>query len=328
MAIEWDRIGQPEFDRRVEALLYRKFDGPNGRVTAVNGRGGIDVEVATARGLRIFQLKYYPDGFPGSVRGRRTSIKNSFKTAMQHQPFEWTLVAPATLSPSERRFIDRLAEGYQVVVRVMDRPALDNGFADFPNLEATFTRDHLREAARDFNQEQALLYDADDLIERVRRLGERADTVDQDWTWDFERRGDEVTRTLRALHPQAAERSPITIHMASRPDRMDDQLTAAINRTWGFGIAEEVTVPPEALERLTISGPEFIAGHITDATLTWRPITPAMPPGVDAGNQLPEGRRRRDRPSYRPPDIGRGRSAGHVDRDRRPRSGPADDAPV
>ncbi|MET7609276.1 hypothetical protein [Streptomyces avermitilis] len=285
MAIEWDRIGQPEFDRRVEALLYRMFDGSNGRVTARNGRGGdegIDVEVATDRGLRIFQLKYYPDGFPGSVRGRRASIKKSFKTALRHQPVEWTLVVPATLTPSERRFLDKLAEGHQVVVSVMDRPALDNGFADFPNLEATFTREHLREAARDFNHEQALLYDGDDLIERVRRLGERADTVDQDWTWDFERRGDEVTRTLRALHPQASECSPITIHMASRPDGMDNQLTAAINRTLGFGIAEEVTVPPEALESLTIRGPEFIAQHITDATLTWRPITPTAAPGVNA----------------------------------------------
>ncbi|MFD9400277.1 hypothetical protein ACFWA4_15875 [Streptomyces sp. NPDC060011] len=285
MTIEWDRIGQPEFDRRVEALLYRMFDGSNGRVTARNGRGGdegIDVEVSTDRGLRIFQLKYYPDGFPGSLKGRRASIKKSFRTAMQHQPVEWTLVVPATLAPSERRFLDKLAEGHQVVISVMDRPALDNGFADFPHLETTFTRDHLCEAARDFNQEQALLFDCNDLVERVRRLGERADTVDEDWTWDFERRGDEVTRTLRALHPQAPERSPITIQMTGRPDGMNDQLTAAINRTWGFGIAEEVAVPPEALESLTIRGPEFIAGHITDATLTWRPITPAVPAGASA----------------------------------------------
>ncbi|MFE9813077.1 hypothetical protein [Streptomyces sp. NPDC005548] len=201
---------------------------------------------------------------------------------MQHQPVEWTLMVPATLTPSERTFLDKLAEGHQVVVSVMDRPALDNGFADFPNLEATFTREHLREAAWDFNHEQALLFDGDDLVERVRRLGERADTVHEDWTWDFERRGDELTRTLRALHPQASERSSITIPVASRPDGMDDRLTAAINRTLGFGIAEEVTVPPEALESLTIRGPEFIAQHITDATLTWRPITLAAAPGVDA----------------------------------------------
>lgn len=51
MAIEWDRIGQPAFDRHVEALLFRMFDG---RAIAVNGRGGddgIDVQVAEDDGL-------------------------------------------------------------------------------------------------------------------------------------------------------------------------------------------------------------------------------------------------------------------------------------
>jgi hypothetical protein len=38
MAIEWDRLGQPGFDRYVEALLYRTFHGTQGRVGAVNGR--------------------------------------------------------------------------------------------------------------------------------------------------------------------------------------------------------------------------------------------------------------------------------------------------
>lgn len=213
MAIDWNRIGQREFDRRVEALLYRMFNGPTGAVITVNGRGGddgIDVQVSTDAGVRIFQLKYYPDGFPGSVKGRRASIKKSFNRAMQHHPVEWTLVVPGTLTPSERSFLDRLAQGHTATVSVLDRPGLDNGFADHPGLEATFTRDQLREAARDFNQEKALLLDQHDLVERVRALGDRADTVDEDWTWDFERRGDLVVRTLRQQHPwlMSAVRSP------------------------------------------------------------------------------------------------------------------------
>jgi hypothetical protein len=285
MAIDWDRIGQHEFDRRVEALLYRMFNGSTGAVIAVNGRGGddgIDVQVSTDTGIRVFQLKYYPDGFPGSVKGRRAAIKKSFNRAMRHDPVEWTLVVPGTLTPSERSFVDRLAQGHTVAVSVLDRPGLDNGFADYPGLEATFTRDQLREAARDFNQEKALLLDQHDLVERVRALGARADTVDEDWTWDFERRGDLVVRTLRQQHPLAHERSPITMRVAGRTAGMSTDLTAAINRTLGFGIAEEVILPPHALESLTIEGPEFIAQRITDATLTWKPISSTAGAGATA----------------------------------------------
>ncbi|GGY18934.1 hypothetical protein GCM10010358_82430 [Streptomyces minutiscleroticus] len=285
MAIDWDRIGQREFDRHVEALLYRMFNGSAGKVIAVNGRGGddgIDVQVSTDAGIRIFQLKYYPDGFPGSVKGRRSAIKKSFTRAMKHQPVEWTLVVPGTLTPSERSFVDRLAQGHAVTVSVLDRPGLDNGFADFPGLEATFTRNQLREAARDYNQEKALLLSGDDLVERVRALGARADTVDEDWTWDFERRGDLVVRTLREQHPLAHKRSPITMRVVGRATEMNTDLTAALNRALGFGIAEEVTLPPHVLESLTIEGPEFIAQRITDATLTWKPVNPTASVGATA----------------------------------------------
>lgn len=109
LAIEWDCIGQPAFDRLVEALLHRMFDD-SGQVVVVNGRGGdggIDVQVTGDAGLRIFQLKYHPDGFPGSLKGRRTAIKKSFRRTMAHRPVEWTLVVPCTLTVSERAFVDK-----------------------------------------------------------------------------------------------------------------------------------------------------------------------------------------------------------------------------
>lgn len=274
MAIEWDRLGQPEFDRHVEALLYRTFDGALGRVTAVNGRGGdkgIDVQVTTDAGIRIFQLKYHPGGFPGSYRGRRTEIKRSFTRALQHNPVEWTLVVPCTLTPSERAFVDKLADGRTVKVSVMDRPALDDGFAAHPDLEASFTRDQLREAARDYNQEKALLLGGEDLIERVRALGGRADNLDPHWTWDFERRGDLVVRSLRGKHPLAQQASPIRVHLTARPEAISDGLNGAITRTLGFGTAEEVDLPPEAVASLTIDGPAWLSQTVTHARVIWKP---------------------------------------------------------
>ncbi|MEU6346836.1 hypothetical protein ABZ883_38495 [Streptomyces sp. NPDC046977] len=174
MAIEWDRIGQPVFDRIVEALVHRLYD-QTAQVRAVNGRGGdggIDIEVRSGSRLRIYQLKYYVDGFPTSIKGRRASIKRSFARAMAHHPYEWVLVVPCTLSPGERAFVEELAAGRGVETRVMDRAELDDRMAAHSDLEASFTRDPLLEAAKIYGQEKAFLMGGDrDLGERVTALG-------------------------------------------------------------------------------------------------------------------------------------------------------------
>ncbi|MEV0186669.1 hypothetical protein AB0I54_46945 [Streptomyces sp. NPDC050625] len=283
VAIEWDRIGQPAFDRHVEALLHRMFDD-SGQVVVVNGRGGdngIDVQVTTDAGLRIFQLKYHPDGFPGSLKGRRASIKKSFNRAMAHEPVEWTLVVPCTLTTSERTFVGKLADNQAAVkVSVLDRSDLDCHFAVHPDLEASFTRDLLREAARDFNQERAMLLGADDLADRVRALGGRADTVDPDWTWDFQRHGDTVIQTLRAKHSRAHEVSPISLRLVGRPEAVSADLTAAITRTLGFGIADDIVLPREAVESLTIDGPSWLSRTVTDVEVLWKPAPASAPAGT------------------------------------------------
>ncbi|MFJ6539933.1 hypothetical protein [Streptomyces sp. NPDC091385] len=296
MAIEWDRIGQLAFDRHVEALLHRMYDG---KAIALNGRGGdqgIDVRVSTDAGLRIFQLKYHPDGFPGSHRGRRTAIKKSFLRAMQHDPVEWTLVVPCTLTASERAFVERLAVGRTVKVSVMDRPALDNGFAAHSSLEATFTRNQAREAARDFMREQVLLADGEDLSQRVRALGSRADNIDPDWTWDFARRGDTVIQTLRAQHALAHEASPVRVRLKTRPEAMDAGLAAAFTRSLGYGIAEEVELPPEAVASLAIDGPEWLSKTVSDVRVIWQPVLDAARSDAAAeieflgAEEMPNGR--------------------------------------
>ncbi|MFI1415678.1 hypothetical protein ACH4Y0_38040 [Streptomyces sp. NPDC020707] len=95
MAVEWERVGQPGFDRIVEAVVRRVYDA-TARLEAVNGRGGddgIDIKATHDSRVRVFQLKYYPDGFPTTAhKGRRTSIRQSFARAMRAGPQEWVLV--------------------------------------------------------------------------------------------------------------------------------------------------------------------------------------------------------------------------------------------
>lgn len=122
--INWRAAHKETFDKIVEILLRREF-GLRGH--AVNGRGddeGIDYDVDDSK--IIFQFKFFPEGFPTSNPSRRRQITKSFKAAMVHDPDEWTLVVPATLTPGERRFVTGLGKGKRVKISIRDETWLDD----------------------------------------------------------------------------------------------------------------------------------------------------------------------------------------------------------
>src|SRR6476619_487138 len=106
-------MGRDRFDRLVECLLCRIH---RTQVTAtyhaVNGRGGDDgidfVAVDHPDVTKIYQLKYFPEGFSGGFRTRRTQIKRSFRRATKHKPQVWTLVVPNTVTTPEDEYVKSL----------------------------------------------------------------------------------------------------------------------------------------------------------------------------------------------------------------------------
>ncbi|MFJ8043849.1 hypothetical protein ACIRBX_25435 [Kitasatospora sp. NPDC096147] len=281
VTIEWDFIGQPQFDRVVEVLLLRTYAEAD-EVRPIDGRGGDggrDFEVVQGGRRRIFQLKYYPDGFPSSTfKKRRASIQSSFDRAMELQPLQWTLVVPCNLTASERKFIDGLAAGRPVKVSVMGRAELDGGMAAFPDLDGYFDQDRHRDhATKAFIQASVLPANAAELSDRVQALGSIADRADPDWRFDFEYRRGEVFRHLRAKHPRAAEVSPVEIHLRGRWDRATPELTAAFQRAVGFGLPERFTLPREVVESLTVIGPPWLAETLEDIEVSWEPLPSDVP---------------------------------------------------
>jgi hypothetical protein len=121
--VDWQGVGRDTFNEIVDILLAREFGN---RGHAVNGRGGdegIDYDVDDSR--IIFQYKYFCDGFPGNS-SRRTQIKRSFKKAMTHDPEQWILVVPATVTPHERLFVTGLGKGKRVQISIRDQVWLNN----------------------------------------------------------------------------------------------------------------------------------------------------------------------------------------------------------
>ncbi|MDH6222887.1 hypothetical protein [Streptomyces pseudovenezuelae] len=285
MAVDWERIGQPAFDRIVEAVVHRVHDAA-ARVEAVNGRGGddgIDIKVSRGSRIRVFQLKYYPDGFPtASHKGRRGSIKASFTRAMRGEPEEWVLVVPCVLTPTERAFVRSLADGLAVEVQVWDRATLDGLLAVHADLEASFTRDQLFEAAKVYGQERALLMGGvDDVSARVRALGGQADGLDDHWTIDSARQGDTVVHTLRGKHPRAHEVSPVMFTLTGIGPLAPEQ-SEAVRRSLGYGLDEKVVLPHGAVEKVTVTGPEFLGRELENAEVRWGPTEEGPAAGVEA----------------------------------------------
>lgn len=269
--IEWEQIGRSRFERIVNALLPRIYSGAevtDGR----GGDGGRDAVVVQGDRVRIFQLKYFPDGFSASQRGRRSQIKRSFETAMQHGPYEWTLVVPCELTPGERDFVMNLGNSGGVRVSVVDRPRLDGWMATCPDLEASVTRDQFVEKAAILNQEKVwLLGGPGDLDERVRNLGYVVDGMDDHWTIDFARSGDDVMRRLRAKHSRAQELSPITCELQFTLGQDQHDLATAVERSFGFGTSEVISLPPEVVDRWRLVGPPWLSETREHVAVTLRP---------------------------------------------------------
>ncbi|MFJ3518920.1 hypothetical protein [Streptomyces sp. NPDC090131] len=279
MAIEWDHITQPRFDRIVEALVHRLY-AEDAEVEVMNGRGGdggIDIKVTADGRVWIYQLKYFPDGFPSSHKGRRSSIKGSFKRALEHDPDDWVLVVPCALTPSERAFVKALGEGAERPrIRVLDRAWLDDKLALHADLEASFVRDDLREAARDYRAELAFLEGGtDDIVQRVGALGRRIDRLDLHWSIDVAYRNGAVVQTLRQKHPHAHEVSPIYFTVRSNLRGAEPGLAAAVRRVVGFGTAEELLLPASAVQELSLHGPEWLRIDGGIAEVRMAPLSPA-----------------------------------------------------
>lgn len=267
-SIDWDRLSQPEFDRRVEAFYKHANADLEGDAYAVDGRGGdggVDIHIRRDGRLKVIQLKYFPEGFSNGFHTRRRQIEKSFKTAIKHNPHTWELVVPRNLTPQERHFVTALGKGKGVKISIVSRDDLDRMAADAPSLVHYFERDQIVDAARILGQEQALLQTSTDLAERAAALGARADTLDPDWGLDFSVKNGIVTQVLFAKHPDAAKRSPVEITFAVRLGPNHADLQAQLDRLTGYGTPESISIPAEVLASFVIDGPKFLKKDAKDA---------------------------------------------------------------
>ncbi|WP_261879681.1 hypothetical protein [Mycobacterium marinum] len=266
--LDWAALGQPKFDRVVEAIVRHRFGESVRAVNGVGGDEGIDIEITLAGGrLWILQLKYFPEGFSSVLRARRTQITRSFKRALNHSPAKWTLVVPRVCSNPENKFVQNLNGGKKPpLITVIDRDELDVWLAEAPHIERWALRNvtsELREMARDFRQETATLAGGlPDLSARVKNLGHLANAADLDWKVGFANSDDATSVTISPRHSDAAARSPIKFSVELNQLGEDHaELQQQILRTFGYAPSGTLQIPGDVVRSVRFDGPDFIAGN-------------------------------------------------------------------
>jgi hypothetical protein len=286
--VEWQHLSQPAFDRIVEALLIRHHQeqGDGSVAEAIDGRGGDggrDVDVHQDGELtRVYQLKFFPEGFSGGhAKTRKPQIRSSFTTAMKDFPPSWVLVLPRNPTRQEREWVKGLRQKRNVRIDVWGSARLDAELAKFPELALWAVRDNTFVALmQQTGQEKAALVGPGDLRERAQALSVLANSRSQYWgvrVHTDERGG--TTETLVAKRPDAAEKEPIALNLVIDPLAMDQDERAKFERLSDYGVGEAV-IDETAVRAFTISGPDWIAGEQRPATFHARSLSEGSTPVV------------------------------------------------
>lgn len=261
--IDWAHISERDFNQLVEVLLIKMHATPPYRVDVIRGAGGdtgIDVVVwLEGRAVRIYQLKYFPEGFTGAFRKvRRPQVKDSFDTAWKnHAPSEWILVMPPDPHINERNYVAELAEGKQVDVEIWGQEKLAAALTDYPEVERAFTRDDLMETLKAIHQEKAGLIGGTDLSERIADLVSLANTRSQYWDVKVTAESGKVFEEYIPKHPDAMLKEPIETRVTFRFGREHQDEAARLRDGLEYGLIDDLDLPGDTAV-FSRSGPSWV----------------------------------------------------------------------
>lgn len=273
MLVDWDAIGREKFDRVVEALIAYRYQ--DSEVTVFDGKGGDggrDVVVVQGSRVRIFQLKYFPEGFSSANVKRRKQIEKSFKAALAHEPFQWTLVVPKNLTAGEQDYVRRLSDDSGVdVVDWWGQAQLDMRISGFPELVSYLYSDTAKEYLEAVGRRTALIEGRGDLEANLRDLRRAVDSADLHWTYDFAITAKGVVKTLRAKHPNAQNISPILLKFTPEGSPTEPTVHEKFTKMIDFGHSGEASL---AVTHFTIEGPPLVAKRSEGGFVVLKSIDP------------------------------------------------------
>lgn len=274
--IEWRTIPRDRFDRLAEQLIRRSVEEehPGLEVKAIDGRGGdggIDLDVRARKSqqlVRIYQLKWFPEGFSGEwARSRKPQITGSYNKALEHSPPVWYLVVPRNLTVGERKFVRALrGKNKRIEVRYLGATELDALLVKYPDIDDWAQRDSYKSALEMVNRSTAALSGPGDLGSEVMDLARRVRPRSDYWDIDFKKEGDQYSEEYVALRPDSMEREPLSFSVVA-DFTGNEGLQAQFDDAMEFGVVDPIVLPDGVIKSFERHGPEWFAGKEVGGSL-------------------------------------------------------------
>ncbi|WP_345311062.1 hypothetical protein, partial [Kocuria gwangalliensis] len=270
--IDWTTLKREKFDRITAALIRRHHPEAatvRERVIVPDPRGGdegIDLLIIDPDKTWLYQQKYFPQGFSGSMRDtRRKQIRGSFDQAMRLEPRPdvWVLVVPHNLNTGERKFIqalpDRIEDGPKPRIEWVGQAELDDMVARHPDVEGYALRDAASlalERAGGALPRNAVLRNLEDYTARMGDLETAADELDTDWTPRFitDPTGEQALTAV----PKHNNPRPIEQVIRVSTSDMDSDARKQWEEVLGYGIPGEVRVQTRPGDSFYRQAPQFL----------------------------------------------------------------------
>ncbi|MFF5003731.1 hypothetical protein ACFY3G_12940 [Streptomyces phaeochromogenes] len=263
--IDWadERLGSNVYEDMVSVLISRLHQQAQ-RIDGSGGDKGRDVQVPLPTGLEIFELKSFT-GRLDERSGRRRQVADSLKSAAKHNPAAWHLVVPINHTDGELEWFNNLTAAYPFPCDWLGKDWLDDQMASHPELRRYYlegSNDEIVRMMQEINQEQAALTrGVPDLVERVRALKDRLNSLDPHYEFSFQvQPSGAVNVTTHPRYPGAEKDRPIQIGGAfSFPNTEDGRKAAkALQDSFDYGTA--TVVPSEFVKNISIDAPAEFGG--------------------------------------------------------------------
>ncbi|CAM5452576.1 hypothetical protein [Streptomyces narbonensis] len=273
--VDWtdERLGSNVYEDMVSVLISRLHPQAE-RIDGAGGDKGRDVQVPLPAGLEIFELKSFT-GRLDERSGRRRQVADSLKRAAERNPTAWHLVVPINHTDGELEWFNGLAAKYSFPCDWRGKDWLDSQMASHPELPRYYlegSNDEIVNMMRELNQEQAALTrGVSDLVERVRTLKDRLNSLDPHYVFGFNvQPNGSVSVTTLPRYPGAQKDRPIRIGGTFEfPDTEDGKQAArALQDSFDYGATSVVSS-------------EFVKSFVVDA--------PAEFGGIFEGGELQVG---------------------------------------
>jgi hypothetical protein len=278
--VDWARLDRSEFERIVNVLITRDGDARGFISIAPDGRGGdagIDIELrdpVSGRIVHIYQLKHFPEGFSsGWAQSRRKQIRKSLRSALQHEPDDWTLVVPEQYTAAEQKFVTNLAHDTSTTAHVMGTVELNKLLTQHTDVHDWAVRDAVNNALDRVGRRDVQPTKTSDAAEGLSRYLAQQDTFSLYWGRKPIFRDGGIVWEFYTKRDDAPVMEPLRITMNTAFGADDAELRKLTDDVFGYGRGKQLDLPEHVVQSLVLDGPaEWFAGVEHNVALSFTPM--------------------------------------------------------